>query len=245
MQTNKTCEWRGSVVVQSDRAPWLTLFFVIFVSFHCFSLFFAARSQGISDEDAAGQEGLLLWARKKTAGYRDVDPPSIMNFTSNWKNGMAFYALIHKHQPHLLDYDSLDTNNAEANLELAFSVAEGLGIPRLLDAEDVNVEKPDERSIMTQVSEYFVRFAARLKHSCTHRHAAEMNLEARGSWGDRGRGAVAGRSEPGGPRNGVGRFFICQHRQLAIITDLLPSPGCHLFMFCCCFCFHFDCVQRT
>jgi hypothetical protein len=51
----------------------------------------------------------------------------------------------------LIDYDSLDKNNAAANLELAFSVAESLGIPRLLDVEDVNVEKPDERSVMTQV----------------------------------------------------------------------------------------------
>lgn len=151
--------------------------------FRFFSLFFtcfAVRSQGISDEDAAGKEGLLLWCRKKTAGYRDVDPPSITNFTSNWKNGMAFCALIHKHQPHLIDYDSLDKNNAEANLELAFSVAEGLGIPRLLDVEDVNVEKPDERSIMTQVAEYFLRFAARQRHTCAHRHAAEMNLESAG-----------------------------------------------------------------
>jgi hypothetical protein len=172
-----------------------------------------------------------------------VDPPSITNFTSNWKNGMAFCALIHKHQPHLIDYDSLDKNNAEANLELAFSVAEGLGIPRLLDVEDVNVEKPDERSIMTQVAEYFLRFAARLKHICAHRHAVEMKNEARGSWGDRGRGAVAEGSEPGGPHNGGGPLFICQHRLLVMITDLLSSLDCHLFLCCCDF--HFVCVQRT
>lgn len=90
----------------------------------------------------------------------DVDPPTITNFTTNWKNGLAFCALIHKHQPHLIDYDSLDKNNAAANLELAFSVAESLGIPRLLDVDDLLVEKPDERSVMTQVSEYFHRFAA-------------------------------------------------------------------------------------
>jgi hypothetical protein len=66
---------------------------------------------------------------------------------------MAFCALIHKHQPQLIDYDSLNASEASKNLELAFAAAESLGIPRLLDVEDVNVEKPDERSIMTQVAE--------------------------------------------------------------------------------------------
>lgn len=41
-------------------------------------------------------------------------------------------ALIHRHRPDLLDWDALDkdTNNAEANLKLAFRIAEErLGIP--------------------------------------------------------------------------------------------------------------------
>lgn len=60
-----------------------------------------------------------------------------------------------------MDFDPLDKNNAAHNLELAFSVAEKeLGIPRLLDVEDLlNVARPDERSIMTYVSEYFHCFA--------------------------------------------------------------------------------------
>jgi hypothetical protein len=73
-------------------------------------------------------------------------PPAITNFTNNWKSGMAFCALIHRHQSGLIDYDSLNMANAADNLELAFSVAEGLGIPRLLDVGDLRTEKPDERS---------------------------------------------------------------------------------------------------
>jgi len=116
--------------------------------------------KGISVEDLTAKEGLFMWCRKKTKDYRDIDPPSITGFTKDWRNGLAFCALIHKHYPALINYDSLDKANARQNLELAFKVAEDLGIPRLLDVEDCLTEKPDERSIMTQVSEYFHRFAA-------------------------------------------------------------------------------------
>jgi len=115
--------------------------------------------KGISEDDTTAKEGLLLWCRKKTAGYRDIDPPGLNNFTRDWRNGLAFCALIHRHQPHLINYDELSKDNAVSNLELAFSVAESLGIPRLLDVEDLTTEKPDERSVMTYVSEYFHRFA--------------------------------------------------------------------------------------
>jgi len=115
--------------------------------------------KGISVEELTAKEGLLLWCRKKTAGYRDIDPPGIRNFKNDWSNGLAFCALIHKHRPDLINYDSLDAKNAAQNLELAFDVAERqLGIPRLLDVEDL--KNPDERSVMTYVSEYFHRFAS-------------------------------------------------------------------------------------
>jgi len=115
--------------------------------------------KGISVEEFSAKDGLLLWCQKKTAGYRDV---KVENFTNSWVNGLAFCALIHRHRPDLLDFEPLDKNNNKQNLELAFDVAEKkLGIPRLLDIEDlVDVAKPDERSIMTYVSEYFHCFAA-------------------------------------------------------------------------------------
>jgi len=115
--------------------------------------------KGISVEELTAKEGLLLWCRKKTAGYRDIDPPGIRNFKNDWSNGLAFCALIHRHRPDLIDYASLDAKNASKNLELAFNIAESkLDIPRLLDVEDMKA--PDERSVMTYVSEYFHRFAS-------------------------------------------------------------------------------------
>lgn len=44
-------------------------------------------------------------------------------------------------------------------LETAFDVAENkLGIARLLDSEDVDVDKPDEKSIMTYVAQFLHKY---------------------------------------------------------------------------------------
>jgi len=117
--------------------------------------------QDISVEDATAKDGLLLWCQKNTKGYKDVDPPGLKNFHVDWKSGLAFCALIHKFRPDLIDYDSLDKTDSKANLELAFSIAEThLDIPRLLDTSDLlDVARPDERSVMTYVSEYFHAFS--------------------------------------------------------------------------------------
>jgi len=53
-------------------------------------------------------------------------------------------------------------------------LAEKLGIPRLLDVEDLQQEKPDERSVMTYVSEYFHRFARQELKELAARRAAKF-----------------------------------------------------------------------
>ncbi|MGH0177750.1 UNVERIFIED_CONTAM: hypothetical protein FKN15_075966 [Acipenser sinensis] len=44
------------------------------------------------------------------------------------------------------------------NLEQAFEIAESLGVTRLLDAEDVDVPSPDEKSVITYVSSIYDAF---------------------------------------------------------------------------------------
>jgi len=135
--------------------------------------------KGISVEELTAKEGLLLWCRKKTAGYKHIDPPGINNFKNDWRNGLAFCALIHKHRPDLLDYSSLDPHNAAQNLEMAFDIAEKqLGIPRLLDVADM--KEPDERSVMTYVSEYFHRFASQDQREVAARRCANFLKFIRG-----------------------------------------------------------------
>jgi len=111
--------------------------------------------KGISVDDLSAKEGLLLWVQQKTKGYKHVD---VKNFTDSFVNGLAFCALIHKFRPDLLDFDSLDPHDHDKNLSLAFDIAEkDLEIPRLLDVEDM--KNPDEKSVMTYVSEYYHRLS--------------------------------------------------------------------------------------
>ena len=112
----------------------------------------------ITQEGLSAKEGLLLWCQRKTHGYKHVN---VKDFTFSWQDGLAFCALIHRHRPDLLDFDKLNKNDKRGNVQLAFEVAEKhLGIAKLLDVEDlVDITKPDERSVMTYVAQYFHAFS--------------------------------------------------------------------------------------
>ena len=89
--------------------------------------------QNIEVEASTAKEGLLLWCQRKTSPYKNV---SVQNFHSSWKDGLAFCALIHRHRPDLIDYNSLTRDDSINNLNLAFDIAEQhLNIPKMLDAE--------------------------------------------------------------------------------------------------------------
>ncbi|KER19501.1 hypothetical protein T265_15524, partial [Opisthorchis viverrini] len=80
----------------------------------------------------------------------------INDFGPSWRDGIAFNAMVHNIDSSLVEMDKLEHRTARENLEHAFSQAEAhLGIPRLLDAEDVDVDRPDEKSIMTYVAQFF------------------------------------------------------------------------------------------
>eukprot|EP00121_Abeoforma_whisleri_P000366 Awhi_evm1s326 len=117
--------------------------------------------QDISVEEMSARDGLLLWAQKKTAGYKGCN---VQNFHTSWQDGKAFCALINKHRPDLLDYSQL-SDDPRDNLNLAFKVAEEhLDIPQMLDADDMlATSRPDERSVMTYVAMYYHCFAGSQK----------------------------------------------------------------------------------
>ena len=73
---------------------------------------------------------------------------------------MAFNALLHKQRPDALDFASLHPTNHTENLDNAFEVAhQKFGIPKLLDPEDVDVQRPDEKSILTYVASFYHTFS--------------------------------------------------------------------------------------
>lgn len=101
------------------------------------------------DGKKTSKESLLLWCQMKTAGYNNVN---IRNFTSSWKDGLAFSALLHKHRPEVIDYITMTKANPVENLNSAFDIAEReFGVPQFLEAKDLIVEQPEEKSIMTYV----------------------------------------------------------------------------------------------
>ncbi|XP_065083239.1 spectrin beta chain, non-erythrocytic 1 isoform X3 [Ochlerotatus camptorhynchus] len=135
----------------------LGLIWTIILRFQIQEIEIDVDEENESSEKKSAKDALLLWCQRKTQGYQNVH---ITDFTSSWRSGLGFNALIHSHRPDLFDYGSLLPGRNIENLNHAFEVADReLGIPRLLDAEDIDTARPDEKSILTYVASYYHTFA--------------------------------------------------------------------------------------
>jgi len=125
------------------------------------SLFKKYRIQTIKTDDKSSEEGLLLWVKKTTDGYRDI---SIESYKHSFKDGMAFLALCDKYigtDKTILDYSQFKREDNLSNLIKAFEIAESkIGIPRLLEPQEVVDQNVDERSLVLYISLYFHAFVA-------------------------------------------------------------------------------------
>ncbi|XP_044737986.1 dystonin isoform X15 [Chrysoperla carnea] len=102
------------------------------------------------EPNISARDALLRWARRSTAKYPGV---RVNDFTTSWRDGLAFNALIHRNRPDLVDWRGVRTRHVRERLEYAFHVVEKeYGVTRLLDPEDVDTHEPDEKSLITYIS---------------------------------------------------------------------------------------------
>ncbi|XP_078787915.1 EH domain-binding protein 1 isoform X6 [Oryzias latipes] len=102
-------------------------------------------------------QSLLAWCREVTKNYRGV---KITNFTTSWRNGLAFCALLHHFRPDLIDYKSLGPQDIKENNKKAYDGFASLGISRLLEPSDmVLLAIPDKLTVMTYLYQIRAHFS--------------------------------------------------------------------------------------
>nr|XP_040577591.1 spectrin beta chain, non-erythrocytic 1-like [Lepeophtheirus salmonis] len=147
-------------IVDGNPRLILGLIWTIILRFQIQEIEINVDDQEENGEKKSAKDALLLWCQRRTQDYHNVN---IRDFTSSWRDGLGFNALIHSQRPELVDYNRLDPADHIGNLELAFEVAErNFGISKLLDPEDVDIAKPDEKSVLTYVASFYHTFS-RLK----------------------------------------------------------------------------------
>ncbi|XP_041827821.1 calmin isoform X2 [Melanotaenia boesemani] len=106
-------------------------------------------------ENSRAIKKLLQWIQKRTRRYS----VTVQDFGKSWTSGLAFLAVIKSIDSSLVDMRKALLRSPRENLEDAFRIAHySLGIPRLLEPEDVAVNVPDEQSIIMYVSQFLEHF---------------------------------------------------------------------------------------
>ncbi|KAJ7987447.1 hypothetical protein DPEC_G00326570 [Dallia pectoralis] len=102
-------------------------------------------------------QSLLVWCREVTKNYRGVN---ITNFTTSWRNGLAFCALLHHFRPDYIDYKALNPQDIKENNKKAYDGFASLGISRLLEPSDmVLLAIPDKLTVMTYLYQIRAHFS--------------------------------------------------------------------------------------
>uniref|UniRef100_A0A8C6G515 EH domain binding protein 1-like 1 n=1 Tax=Mus spicilegus TaxID=10103 RepID=A0A8C6G515_MUSSI len=121
----------------------------------------------------SSSQSLLEWCQEVTNGYRGV---CITNFTTSWRNGLAFCAILHRFYPDKIDYFSLDPLNIKQNNKQAFDGFAALGVSRLLEPADmVLLSVPDKLIVMT--------YLCQIRAFCTGQELQLVQLEGGGGSG--------------------------------------------------------------
>ncbi|XP_041821562.1 EH domain-binding protein 1-like protein 1 isoform X7 [Chelmon rostratus] len=101
-------------------------------------------------------QSLLEWCQEVTQGHKGV---KITNFSTSWRNGLAFCSILHHFHPEKINYEMLDPYDIKRNNKKAFDGFAELGISRLMEPSDmVMLAVPDRLIVMTYLNQIRTHF---------------------------------------------------------------------------------------
>uniref|UniRef100_A0A8C3II78 EH domain binding protein 1 like 1 n=1 Tax=Chrysemys picta bellii TaxID=8478 RepID=A0A8C3II78_CHRPI len=154
-------------------------------------------------------QSLLEWCQNVTAGYRGV---LVTNFTTSWRNGLAFCAILHHFHPEKINYETLDPLAIKENNKLAYDGFASLGISRVLEPADmVFLTVPDKLIVMTylcQIRAFFTGQELNVVQIANHSSQSTykvgkfdsdptFSIDPARFYAERFQGAARGPEEPG------------------------------------------------
>uniref|UniRef100_A0A224XAX8 Putative ca2+-binding actin-bundling protein n=1 Tax=Panstrongylus lignarius TaxID=156445 RepID=A0A224XAX8_9HEMI len=109
----------------------------------------------VNEESTPGQD-LLEWCKEVTRGYPGV---KVTNFTTSWRNGLAFCAIIHHFRPDLIEFEGLSPHDIKGNCKRALDAGEAVGISRVIDPNQMSLcTVPDKLSVLTYLYQLRTHF---------------------------------------------------------------------------------------
>ncbi|XP_030017637.1 uncharacterized protein ehbp1l1a isoform X2 [Sphaeramia orbicularis] len=115
----------------------------------------AASSEG-SPSLVTSTQSLLEWCQEVTKKHKGV---KITNFSTSWRNGLAFCAILHHFHSEKINFEQLDPYDIKHNNKKAFDGFAELGISRLIEPSDmVMLAVPDRLIVMTYLNQIRTHF---------------------------------------------------------------------------------------
>ncbi|XP_069564181.1 EH domain-binding protein 1-like protein 1 isoform X8 [Brachyistius frenatus] len=115
-----------------------------------------ADSLSASPTLVTSSQSLLEWCQGITQNHKGV---KITNFSTSWRNGLAFCAILHHFHPEEINFEMLDPYNIKLNNKKAFDGFAERGISRLMEPSDmVLLAVPDRLIVMTYLNQIRTHF---------------------------------------------------------------------------------------
>ncbi|XP_062300749.1 EH domain-binding protein 1 isoform X2 [Scomber scombrus] len=116
----------------------------------------SSESPSGSPRLVTSSQSLLEWCQEIAQAHKGV---RITNFSTSWRNGLAFCAILHHFCPEKINYELLDPYDIKHNNKKAFDGFAELGISRLMEPSDmVMLAVPDRLIVMTYLSQIRTHF---------------------------------------------------------------------------------------